>query len=97
MEPNSNNPKKVVVIRMDGSNLGPTPDPELMAWLASFIDQLTDEQFGNFSARVSVNGDHADEPTEMQEIEYLDGMVEGDEHPEAIEMIMSAYHKHREV
>ena len=98
MEPKDNDRKKVLFIRMDGSPIGSNPDPELMAWLAAFVDRLAEDAFENFTTSVYVNPnpEHTGEPTEMQELEYLDGTVEGEDHPGALDMIMSAYRKHLE-
>lgn len=76
-------------------------DAELLAWLQAFLKSFDEHQFifddeqGNANAHdddgpLDENGD----PTEIAELEYLDTLVTGDDHPEALEMIMSAYRKH---
>lgn len=101
MEPENNNRKKVLFIRTGGSQSDSIPDPELMVWLEALINQLADEVFdgvptGVYVGKVYLGSGQANEPTEMQELEYLDSTVEGEDHPEILEMIMSAYRKNLE-
>lgn len=84
MEPKENDPRKAIYIHIP--DISPSDlDPAMMKWLSEFISQLDDEIL-DFS-----NGD----PTPLQELEFLDGMVQGDEHPDALKMIMDAYTKHQ--
>jgi len=64
-------------------------DPETVRWLTEFAEQMGNESFmfGNINAP---------EPTELEELEYLDSLVQGDDHPDTMRMIMDAYNKHNE-
>lgn len=78
---------KIIYIRFDNGNMN--LDPESIKWLERFIDGMADEtiRFENLSDS---------EPSEMEELEYLDSTVTGDHHPEVLAMIMDAYNKHCE-
>ena len=66
-------------------------DADMLAWLHVFISDMLD---GPIDLRTfHLTEDHSD-PTEMQELEYLDSTVTGDEHPDTLQMIMDAYKKH---
>ena len=86
-DPSSFQPK-IIYIRMDQPE-NPEIDPEMMKWLASFVERMGAESFTfeNFNAI---------EPSELDELEYIDSTVQGDDHPEALKMIMDAYYKHQE-
>lgn len=58
------------------------PDPETLAWIEAFMQSM-----GNDSI-------YFGDPTEIQELEYIDSTVTGDHHPEAFNMIMDAFYKH---
>lgn len=79
---NNNKPSRVIYIKMDQ----PNQDNEITAWLEQIISKLhaTLDDFPEDG-----------EPTLMQELDYLDSTVTGDEHPQALEWIMSAFHKHK--
>jgi hypothetical protein len=77
----NNKPSRVIYIKMDQ----PSQDNEITAWLEQIISKL--------HATLD-DVDDSGEPTLMQELDYLDSTVTGDEHPQALEWIMSAFHKH---
>lgn len=89
MESNEPPQRKVIFIRLDSNDKSLDPDPEILAWLERFIRQAENETI-NFN-----DLDHG-EPSEIEQLEYLDGTISGDHHPEALAAIMDAYRKHQE-
>lgn len=76
-------PKKIVYIHLGKSDK--TDDSEILAWLAEIINKMNDSYILSDGA--------IGELTDLQELEYLDNTVTGDEHPDALDMIMSSYNK----
>ena len=75
-------------------------EAEMLAWLQAFLKSFDEHHFV-FDDELSNDGstddgplDENGDPTEIAELEYLDTLVTGDHHPEALDMIMSAYRKH---
>ena len=66
---------------------GSEPDPEVVKWLTDFVSKMDFES-------VQTAGDGNSEPSELDELEFLDALVSGDEQPEALKMIMDAYYRH---
>lgn len=85
---NEIDPRRIVFFSWD-KNV--QPDPELMAWLESFMAQLEDEGLlpGDWRS------DDEQEPSEIEQLEYLDSTVTGDHHPEALGWIMAAYDRYQ--
>lgn len=81
-------PRRIVFIRWEQDSK--KPDPELMAWLEGFISHL--EEQGLLDGGWMENDPQ--EPSEIEQLEYLDSTVSGDHHPEALGWIMDAYNKH---
>jgi hypothetical protein len=75
------NAGKVFYVHFD-QNDNWKPDPETLAWLEAFVRTMGDDSI------------YFGDPTEMQELEYMDSTVIGDHHPEAFNMIMDAFYKH---
>lgn len=84
-------PRRIFFIRWDKDTRTPgQPDPELMKWLEGFISQLESE--GLLSSNWSDTDQQ--EPGELEQLEYMDSTVVGDEHPEALGWIIHAYNKY---
>jgi hypothetical protein len=88
MEPKDqpNTQPRIIFVNFDQNEKNDL-DPETVRWLTEFVEQMSAESFvfGNISSS---------EPTELQELEYLDTLVQGDDHPDTLRMIMDAYNKH---
>lgn len=92
MGDNNADPHRIFFIRWNkDSRTSGQPDPELMKWLEGFISQL--ESDGLLSSNWP-NAEDQQEPNELEQLEYMDSTVVGDEHPEALAWIMNAYNKH---
>lgn len=66
-------------------------DPETQEWLRAFVTRMMEDSLLNFSMVV---GNSTSE--EMDRLSTLDSEVSGEECPEALDMIMGAYRKHRD-
>lgn len=89
MEPKNqdpNNPKPFKIYYVGG---GDKIDPEVDAWLRSYITDF-------FSGEnVNISFENFLENSDLAALETLDQQVQGDEHPEALDMIMGAYRRHQ--
>ena len=89
MEPKNqdpNNPKPFKIYYVGG---GDKIDPEVDAWLRSYITDF-------FSGEnVNISFENFLENPDLAALETLDQQVQGDDHPEALDMIMGAYRRHQ--
>jgi len=89
MEPKNqdpNNPKPFKIYYVGGLD---KIDPEVDAWLRSYITDF-------FSGEnVNISFENFLENPDLAALETLDQQVQGDDHPEALDMIMGAYRRHQ--
>ena len=89
MEPKNqdpNNPKPFKIYYAGGWD---KIDPDVDAWLRSYITDF----FSGENVNISFE-DFTKDPG-IEELEILDQLVQGEDHPEALDMIMSAYRRHQ--
>lgn len=89
MEPKNqapNNPKPFKIYYVGGWD---KIDPDVDAWLRSYITDF----FSGENVNISFE-DFTKDPG-IKELEILDQLVQGEDHPEALDMIMSAYRRHQ--
>lgn len=89
MEPKNqdpNNPKPFKIYYVGGWD---KIDPGVDAWLRSYITDF-------FSGEnVNISFENFLENPDLAALETLDQQVQGDDHPEALDMIMDAYRRHQ--